>query len=163
MRWVTWALNGGFFNGDWWTLPWGIFDGYITFNITHISGGGWFLFLGCESHPKRCWPFWQHVLHSIGMWDVKWCEPRCIPLFIIIFPIVWSFFSQKLQDSANFFSHQFSKNNFPSFLPVTGPSIFQNKRAAIAEEERSSREAWDLGQDWDVEKPGQPDLGSRLV
>jgi len=86
-------------------------------------------------------------------------------LFIIIFPIVWPFFSQKLQDSANFFFTSIFQKQFPIISPMKGHqfSKTQAAKAAIAEEERSSREAWDLGQDWDVEKPGQPDLGSRLV
>ena len=85
--------------------------------------------------------FWQHVLNSIGMWDVKWCEPRCIPLFIIIFPIVWPFFSQKLQDSANFFhinfpktiSHHFSHEGAINFPKHKRQKRLSQRRSALPE------------------------------
>ena len=83
-------------------------------------------FFGLWVTSQKMLTFWQHVLNSIGMWDVKWCEPRCIPLFIIIFPIVWPFFSQKLQDSANFFFTSIFQKQFPIISPMKGPSIFQN-------------------------------------
>lgn len=50
------------------------------------------------------------------MWDVKWCEPRCIPLFIIIFPIVWSFFHRSFKIPLIFFTSIFQKQ-FPIISP----------------------------------------------
>ena len=60
--------------------------------------------------------------------DVR-CKMMWTPLHPIVyhhFPHCLAFFSQKLQDSANFFFTSIFQKQFPIISPMKGPSIFQN-------------------------------------